>query len=125
MQENRFRDKQLSVRVTGAEKQAIKKRMADAGYSDMSRFMRIMAIHGYLVTVDLSDFKKYAEQISKIGNNINQIARKVNIEQEIYSVDIMELQDAMKRVEKTVQRCMDVFLNMGVDEFGNIENSEN
>lgn len=98
--------------------------MSEVGYNDMSRFMRIMALQGYLVSMDLTAFQEYAAQISKVGNNINQIARKVNMEQEIFTVDIEELQDAMKNIEKTVQKCMDIFLNMGVDEFGSDKNSE-
>lgn len=125
MAENRYRDQQIIIRVTRAEKEVIKKRMADIGYSDMSRYMRIMALQGYLVSVDLTSFQEYASQIAKVGNNINQIARKINMEQEIFSVDIEELQDAMRRIETMAQKCMDIFLNMGVDEFGNHQDSEN
>lgn len=125
MAENRYRDQQIIIRVTRAEKEVIKKRMADIGYSDMSRYIRIMALQGYLVSVDLTSFQEYASQIAKVGNNINQIARKINMEQEIFSVDIEELQDAMRRIETMAQKCMDIFLNMGVDEFGNHQDSEN
>lgn len=126
MGENRFRNRQIKVWVTEKERAALIRRMEGAGYKELSRFMRAMALQGYLINVDLSDFKEYAAQIAKIGNNINQIARKVNMEQEIYSVDIAELQESMQRIEKTVQECMDVFLGMNgeVDEFGNIEDSE-
>lgn len=126
MSENRFRDRQLKVWVTEEERAALIRRMEEAGYKELSRFMRTMALQGYLINVDLSDFKDYAAQIAKIGNNINQIARKVNMEQEIYSVDMVELQESMRRIEKTVQKCMDVFLGINgeVSEFGNIEDSE-
>lgn len=126
MSGNRFRNRQIKVWVTEEERAAIVRRMDEAGYKEQSRFMRAMALQGYLINVDLSDFKDYAAQIAKIGNNINQIARKVNMEQEIYSVDMAELQESMRRIEKTVQKCMDVFLGINgeVSEFGNIKDSE-
>lgn len=117
----RKREKVIYVRVTDEEKQRIKDKMSQIGMNDMGRFMRQSALQGYLINVDLKEFREYARQIAAIGNNVNQIARKINMEQEMYAPDMRELQEAIRRVEDTVSKCMESFMGIGSDEFGDFK----
>ena len=76
----------LSVRVTEKEKETIKKNMAVANINTMTNYIRKQALYGKVISVNFNDFKHLLEQFSRfnfelnsIGVNVNQIAKKVNV----------------------------------------------
>jgi len=48
-------------------------------------------MNGYIVNLDLSDVKECSRLLGNISGNINQIARRVNETQSIYSDDIADI----------------------------------
>ncbi len=109
----RTRNEVIFVRVTPEEKEAIREKMHSLGIRDMNYFMRKSALEGYVIKVNLADFREYAKQIAAVGNNINQIARRINAEYELYKPDMDEIQECMKSINETVRQCMDLFMGVG------------
>ena len=109
----RVRNEVIFVRVTPQEKEAIREKMHSLGIKDMNYFMRKSALNGYVIKVSLEDFREYANQIAAVGNNINQIARRINAEYEIYKPDMDEIQEYMKSINESVRQCMKVFMGVG------------
>lgn len=103
VEKNRFRDKEIKVRATGYEYMLIKERMKQSGANSMNQYMLKSAIDGYIINVDYADFKQLIYEINKIGTNINQIAHKVNSENQIYKTEIDELQDEMTLMWKLIR----------------------
>ena len=75
MTENRKRDRTLTIRLTKSEKEMIRKKAAHAK----------MTLTNYIVAASLQieinvaeDVKPLLVELKRIGNNINQIALKVN-----------------------------------------------
>ncbi len=101
--EYRLRDRQLNVRVTEYEYQLIKDRMKKSGTATFREFLVEAATNGFLINVDYSDIKALAYEINKIGNNINQIAHKINSENAIYKSDIEEVQDKVNLIWKILR----------------------
>lgn len=99
----RLREKQLKVRVTEYEYQLIKERMKQSGSRSLREFMVEAATNGFLINVDYSDIKDLAYEINRIGNNINQIAHKINSENAIYRNDIEEVQDKVDLIWKMLR----------------------
>jgi nitrate reductase assembly molybdenum cofactor insertion protein NarJ len=64
----------------------------------MGAYLRKMAIDGIIVNIDHTDIKKQTAEIQKIGVNINQIAKRVNQTNNIYSQDIAELKELMNEI---------------------------
>lgn len=82
---NLKRNEVLFVRVTSDEKLKIKKRMQEAKVKNITNYMRRMALDGEIRSYDFSSVKEgllpvgeYSVALNRIGNNINQIAKKVN-----------------------------------------------
>lgn len=88
----RVRDRQLKIWVTDYEYQIIQERMKASGAGTLREFLMEAAINGVLVNVDYSDIKTLAYEINRIGNNINQIAHRINSEGIIYRRQIEDVQ---------------------------------
>ena len=99
----RLRDKQLNIRVTEYEYQLILERMKQSGSASLREFVVDSATNGFLINVDYSDIKDLSYEINRIGNNINQIAHKINSEGSIYKTEIEEVQDNVNMIWKILR----------------------
>jgi hypothetical protein len=95
---NRTRSIQINFSVTSKEKELIEKRQEQTGIKNRGDFLRKMAIDGYVIKPDYSDIKNLTVAINRIGNNINQITRKVNESGKIYQDDMTEINSKMGEV---------------------------
>lgn len=75
MQENRKRDKTLTVRLTESEKSLIEKK---AKRANMNLTEYIIAVSNKSKINVTEDTKPLLVELKRIGNNINQIAMKIN-----------------------------------------------
>ena len=75
MQENRKRDKTLTVRLTESEKALIEKK---AKRANMNLTEYIIAVSNKSKINVSEDTKPLLVELKRIGNNINQIAMKIN-----------------------------------------------
>ena len=88
----RLRDVPLYVMVSQAEYEQIQERMVEAGTNNMGAFIRKLALNGYVLHVDLSPVREIVSLQRYCANNMNQIAKKVNIYNKIHSGEIAALQ---------------------------------
>lgn len=104
----RYRDIPLLVMVTAEEKNQIDKNMNDAGISKRTNYLRKMGLYGMVVKVDFSDFRtllaglgRLTYEFNRIGNNINQITKKVNESDEFDAEDFWNLQKEVEKIRET------------------------
>ena len=102
----RKRDKQLKIWVSQEELDMIHQKMAEFGTSNMGAFVRKMVIDGYIVKLDIPELKEIIRLLSPIGNNVNQIARKLNTGGSIYHEDIAEVNAKLDAVYKLQRRIL-------------------
>ena len=72
--------------------------MIESKTKNMGAYLRKMAIDGYIVTTDSTPLKKQYEEMHKIGVNINQIAKKVNTNGDLYPEEMNELKGMVKEI---------------------------
>lgn len=89
----RIRDKQINFRVTEYEYNLIQQKFEESGKKTLREYLMDVGINGYVIKVDYTEIKALAHEINKIGVNINQIAHKVNSENQVYKTDIEEVQE--------------------------------
>ena len=109
--QNRARAEQLIVRVTPEEKQLIQKKMQQLGTGNFSRYARKMLIDGYVIHVDLAEFQPLANEVNKIGVNINQIAKTVNATGMIYGDDMQQLKEMMDEIWRLLKLSLSDLLS--------------
>ena len=88
----------IYIRVTPEERKRIEAKMAELGIHNMSAYIRKMALDGLCIHLDLKDIRSLTEQIARIGNNLNQYAKRANESGNIYAGDIKIIQEMMDTI---------------------------
>lgn len=101
------RSKRIELRVTAEEFRQIHERMQETGISSLTAYMIRMAIHGYVIKMDLSDLKELLRLMQISGNNLNQYAKKANETGSIYHEDIEELRTAQKEILQELRKVLE------------------
>ncbi|MGL4791268.1 MAG: plasmid mobilization protein [Anaerotignaceae bacterium] len=99
---NRKRNKPVFFRVDEQEYDLIKQKMKLMGLEDMGTYLRRMAIYGYMVEVDMEPLNKITVELSRIGNNVNQLAKRANETGNIYIHDINEVSHNIKKIKESI-----------------------
>lgn len=94
----RKRDIQLKFRVTPQEREMIETKMAQFGTTNMAAYLRKMAIDGYIIYTDTADIKAFTKELSAIGRNINQIAKRINAGGPAYQADMDEIRERLDEI---------------------------
>ncbi len=110
--ENRKREHQILFRVSKKELEIISERMKLTGIKNREAFLRKMALDGYILSINLSDLQKMIGLLGNAANNLNQIAKRVNISQSIYKDDIKDLQENYNKLLETSKTILDRLLKI-------------
>ena len=102
----RKREIVLRFRVTPEERGMIEEKMAQLGTDNMAAYLRKMAIDGYIVKLDLPELKELVSLLRRSGNNLNQIAKRVNETSRIYAADIECLVEQKEKRRSAAQEML-------------------
>lgn len=108
----RQRDKRIFFRVSEQELALISERMKLTGIQNREAYLRKIAIDGYILNLDLSDMQKMIYLLGNATNNLNQIAKRVNVSQNIYRDDIKDLQENYNKLLETSKTILDRLLKI-------------
>ena len=103
--QNRTRNVQIKFWVTPEERKLIEQKMAQLPTKRIGAYMRKMAIDGYIIYTDLSEFKEFQKELQAIGRNINQIAKRINSTGSAYETDIAKIKERLDEIWR-LQRTM-------------------
>ena len=63
-----------------------------------SAFIRHMILYGYVYDVNYEHLREYNTLLARIGNNLNQIAKRMNATGNVYEADVKEVKELMKQI---------------------------
>lgn len=100
MAKKRKREVTIHFYVSENELNSIKVRMQEANISNLSMYLRKVAIDGYIITQDFSDLRKIVYELGKLGTNVNQIAKVANTYgvAELYKDDIEGIRKELAKI---------------------------
>ena len=87
----RLRKAQLRFWVTEREAELIRLKMAELGTNNLSAYLRKIAIDGLIVKLDLPELREMISLLRRSGNNINQMAKRMNETGRLYGVDFEDV----------------------------------
>ena len=95
---NRKRTIVLRCPVTAEERALIEQKMAQLPTQRIGAYLRNMAIDGYIIYTDTADIKAFTKELSAIGRNINQIAKRINAGGPAYQADMDEIRERLDEI---------------------------
>lgn len=108
MTNHRERDVQLKFFVTPKEKKMIQHKMRDLGTTNMSAYLRKMAIDGYAIRVEAPEFKELLRLLGIAGNNLNQLTRRVRATGKVYEADLENLDREFTQLLTESRKMLDI-----------------
>ena len=95
---NRKRAIVLRCPVTAEERALIEQKMAQLPTQRIGAYLRKMAIDGYIIYTDTADIKAFTKELSAIGRNVNQIAKRINAGGPAYQADMEEIRERLDEI---------------------------
>jgi len=99
--ENRERQNRLTLRLSDDELYILEQKCKASNMKDKSSFLRHLILYGYVYDIDYSELREYNSALARIGNNLNQIAKRMNATGNVYKADVNEVKELMKQVWHT------------------------
>jgi hypothetical protein len=108
--QNRTRNRQLNLKFTEEEFNFITKKKETAKVQNYTDFIMKIAAQSQVIVVDTKPLLEVANQINKIGVNVNQMAKIANTTGKIYSNEFEDLKKKISEMESIVEKTFDVFV---------------
>ena len=97
----RERQNELKIYLNDDEQYILNQKWKISGMKSKSAFVRHLILYGYVYDIDYSELREYNTTLSRIGNNLNQIAKRMNATGSVYDADVKEVKELMKQVWHT------------------------
>ena len=105
-----------SVRVefvmSEQEAELVKGRMAELGITNLSAYLRKMAVDGYIIHLDMSGIQEMIRLLRICSNNLNQYARRANETGNIYAADMDDLRTRLDSLWDGMDKLLRGFANI-------------
>ena len=102
----RKRDVPVLFYVSKDEMELIQQKMQAFGTSNMSAYLRKMAIDGYVLKLDLPELKELVSLLRRWSNNLNQLTRRVHQTGRVCDADLQELNAQLERIWDGVKQIL-------------------
>lgn len=97
MDKKRKRNHAVLLRFSTDETAFLQKKMDEAGIQNREAYLRKMALDGYIIRQDYTVLNKFINELNRIGNNLNQVAKIANT---YGDVDQTELKNIEKDIDQ-------------------------
>ena len=106
--------KSVRVEFVMSEQDAelVKGRMAELGITNLSAYLRKMAVDGYIIHLDMSDIQEMIRLLRICSNNLNQYARRANETGSVYSADVDDLRTRLDSLWDGMDKLLRGFANI-------------
>ena len=92
------RPHKMTLRLSDDEYRILDSKTVAMKAPSRSYVIRKLLVDAMLYEVDLREFRNIDTQLARIGNNLNQIAKRINETRSIYQTDIDEIKKEFKEI---------------------------
>ena len=94
------RDEIIILRTTKTEKGRIYEKVLGMGIRSLSAYIRMMALDGFCLNLDLPQLRRMAYLLQMCSNNLNQYAKRANECGKVYAAD---MEDLRQRLDELIE----------------------
>ena len=98
--------------VSQAEFDLIEQNMALSGNTNLSAFLRKMAIDGMVIKLDMPEIREMLKLLRRANANINQIAKHLHETGRVYDTDLEEILGYQKEIYKGQNELLSRLANL-------------
>lgn len=102
----------MQLVISQKEADLVKERMAELGITNLSAYLRKMAVDGYIIHLDTGDIQEMVRLLRICSNNLNQYARRANETGSIYAADVEDLRSRLDSLWDQMDRLLREFANI-------------
>nr|DAG75610.1 MAG TPA: DNA border endonuclease [Caudoviricetes sp.] len=95
---HRERQHELKIYLSKDEQYVLEQKFKISGMKSKSAFIRHLILYGYVYDVNYEHLREYNTLLSRIGSNLNQIAKRINQTGNLYEADVKEVKELMNQV---------------------------
>ena len=90
----------------------VKGRMAELGITNLSAYLRKMAVDGYIIHLDMGDIQEMVRLLRICSNNLNQYAMRANETGSVYAADVEDLRTRLDGLWDGMDKLLRGFANI-------------
>ena len=90
----------------------VKGRMAELGITNLSAYLRKMAVDGYIIHLDMGDIQEMVRLLRICSNNLNQYAKRANETGSVYPADVEDLRTRLDSLWDGMDKLLRGFANI-------------
>ena len=90
----------------------VKGRMAELGITNLSAYLRKMAVDGYIIHLDMGDIQEMVRLLRICSNNLNQYAKRANETGSVYAADVEYLRTRLDGLWDGMDKLLRGFANI-------------
>ena len=90
----------------------VKGRMAELGITNLSAYLRKMAVDGYIIHLDMGDIQEMLRLLRICSNNLNQYAKRANETGSVYAADVEDLRTRLDGLWDGMDKLLRGFANI-------------
>lgn len=90
----------------------VKGRMAELGITNLSAYLRKMAVDGYIIHLDMGDIQEMVRLLRICSNNLNQYAKRANETGSVYAADVEDLRTRLDDLWDGMDKLLRGFANI-------------
>lgn len=92
--------------------EVVRERMAELGITNLSAYLRKMAVDGYIIHLDMSEIQEMIRLLRICSNNLNQYTRRANETGSIYAADVDDLRTRLDSLWDGMDKLLRGFANI-------------
>ena len=96
--------RRIDLRISEQEYELILQKMKQSKITNLSAYMIKMAIDGMVINLNMPELKEVSSLLRYNGNNINQIAKRLNESKSVYTSDIEDIKEKQEQISDMVKK---------------------
>ena len=98
------RTKRIWFRVTPEEFAAIQQKQKDANIISREAFLRKVVMEGKILKLEIPELREVSVLLSRCSTNLNQITRRFNSTERLYTEELSETKQELERAESMLRK---------------------
>ena len=103
----------IHFKATEGEMDRILERMKANGITNLSEYIRQMALTGYVLKLDLPEIRELIFLLRNMTNNLNQLTKRVNSGGNVYETELIELNENQQELWNLLKQILKLLEGLG------------